>query len=88
MRNISKITVVFVVILTIVSCVSSIPISEAPPKNNATYEVSYLFEHEGCKVYRFYDRGDYVYFTNCCGNVTSFTKDSTRQRIQNKVVVE
>ena len=41
--------------------------------------VSYLFEHDGCKVYRFYDKGNYVYFTTR-GDVTSITNDSTAQR--------
>lgn len=49
-----------------------------PAENNQGYTVDYLFEHDGCKVYRFYDRGNYVYFTNCTGNVTSVTSDSTR----------
>jgi len=29
--------------------------------NNTEYEVNLLFEHDGCKVYRFYDNG-YRYF--------------------------
>jgi len=65
----------------LVSC-GSIPISEAPPANNATYNISYLFEHEGIKVYRFYDRGNYVYFTNRGGDVTSVGTDSVRVRTQ------
>lgn len=30
-------------------------------KNGA--EVQFLFEHDGIRVYRFYDAGNYVYFT-------------------------
>jgi hypothetical protein len=59
-----------------------IPIKEEAPKNNNTYNVSYLFEHDGCKVYRFLDNGNYVYFTNCKGNVTSVAKDSTKAQVQ------
>jgi len=44
--------------------------------------VDYLFEHDGCKVYRFYDRGNYVYFTNCRGEAIVKT-DSTE--IRNKI---
>ena len=65
------------------SCFTQIPISHAKPKNNDTYNVSYLFEHEGCKVYRFYDNGHYVYFTNCNGDVTSVEDDSTQTRVLN-----
>ena len=49
------------------ACGTQLPLTKAPPKNNKTYEVEYLFEHEGCKVYRFRDNFQYVYFTNCKG---------------------
>ncbi len=80
MKNLT-ICLMMVFILIIPSC-GSIPISEAPPKNNSTYNVSYLFEYEGIKVYRFYDNGRYVYFTNCNGEVTSISNDSTQIRTQ------
>ena len=48
-------------------------------ENNRTYEVSYLFEHDGVKVYRFMDMGNYVYFTTK-GDVTSIKNDSTKER--------
>lgn len=69
--------VVTMFILGLSSCVSKKPIS-IHESNNKDYGVSYLFEHDGCKVYRFVDDGNYVYFTNCTGNVTSITSDSTR----------
>ena len=53
------------------------PLSTQPPKNNVTYKVEYLFEHDGCKVYRFRDNGNYVYFTSCKGETTSVLTDST-----------
>jgi hypothetical protein len=52
------------------------PLTTTPPENNTTYKVEYLFEHEGCKIYRFYDRGNYVYFTNCNGEAIN-QSDST-----------
>lgn len=60
-------------------CFESQPLQSGPPNNNFTYTVEYLFEHEGCKVYRFYDRGNYVYFTNCNGEAIAKT-DSTEVR--------
>lgn len=54
------------------SCFTTIPLKETPADNNQTFEISYLFEHEGCKVYRFNDRGNCVYFTNCEGNVRTY----------------
>ena len=60
----------------LVSCTVQQPISAAPAQNNQDYKVEYLFEHEGCKVYRFWDRSYYVYFTNCNGEAIART-DST-----------
>ena len=47
----------------------------------SVYTVSYLFEHDGCRVYRFYDTysSSYVYFTTQ-GDVTAIPNDSTRQQ--------
>ncbi len=59
------------------------PISKTVPFNNKTYEVQYLFEHDGCKVYRFFDYGNYVYFTNCNGSVTSVVNDSVQIQVIN-----
>lgn len=59
------------------------PITKKAPDNNPSYRVEYLFEHDGCKVYRFRDMGNYVYFTNCQGDVTSIENDSVQ--IVNKI---
>lgn len=40
------------------------------PTNNSEFEVAFLFEAEGCKVYRFYDSGHYRYFTTCKGSTS------------------
>lgn len=58
--------------------ISGKPIAKSTPGNNSTYRVEYLFEHDGCKVYRFMDMGHYIYFTNCQGDVTSIENDSVR----------
>lgn len=71
------------------SCVSQIPLTKEKPVNNSTYQVEYLFKHEGCKVYRFMDMGHYIYFTNCEGDVTSIESDSVRtvNRISRKPII-
>lgn len=70
-----------------ISC-GQVPLLQTKSDNNETYTVEYLFEHDGCKVYRFMDWGNrYVYFTNCNGSVTSSTADSTQTYIQNTVRV-
>ena len=76
MKNIIKLfTFPLLTIIGFNSC-ASIPLKIGESENNSTYTVSYLFEHDGCKVYRFYDKGNYVYFTTR-GDVTSITNDST-----------
>lgn len=63
------------------SCAARRPIEKQQPGNNETYSVNYLFEHEGTKVYRFYDRGNYVYFTSPSSVVTSISRDSTAHQV-------
>lgn len=71
------IPIFFLVLLA--SCYTQKPVSAEPPRNNTTYNVEYLFEYEGCRVYRFWDRGNYIYFTNCKGEAIAKT-DSTEVR--------
>lgn len=71
-----------IALFTLCSCYSGRPLVNGPAENNHSYNVQYLFEHDGCKVYRFYDRGNYVYFTNCGGDVTAIENDSTSHRVQ------
>lgn len=87
MKNIKLILSASILVLSSCSGSKSIPISKAAAANNSSYEVEYLFEHEGCKVYRFLDAGNYVYFTNCQGTVTSIENDSTHTRIVNQIDV-
>jgi Domain of unknown function (DUF4884) len=66
-----------------IACTVQHPITQQPAENNKDYTVEYLFEHEGCKVYRFKEHTSigtyYVYFTNCNGEAISRT-DSTAVR--------
>lgn len=70
------------IIIVFASCIGQQPVTTNLSRNNKDYEVDYLFEHEGCKVYRFRDYDRYVYFTNCNGNVTAIKNDSTKARIE------
>jgi len=63
--------------LYLAACMPQRPIARIIPDNNKSYEVQYLFEHEGCKVYRFQDGTDWVYFTNCRGETIAYP-DSTK----------
>lgn len=40
----------------------------------SNYEVQKLFEHDGCKVFKFYDGGYPRYFTNCTETISSITR--------------
>ncbi len=71
-------------IISFCSCAIQQPITTGKSANNQTYTVEYLFEHDGCKVYRFYDRGNYVYFTNCKGEAIA-KNDSIEIRSTTKV---
>jgi Domain of unknown function (DUF4884) len=70
-------------LLLAAACTVQHPISKEVADNNKDYTVEYLFEHEGCKVYRFKDHNSvgtyYVYFTNCNGDAIART-DSTAVR--------
>lgn len=63
------------------SCALERSVTVGKAKNNPDYTVSYLFEHDGCRVYRFYDTwsSSYVYFTTG-GDATSIKNDSTHRR--------
>ena len=65
--------------LIISACNLNVPLRYEKPSNNDTYTIDYLFQHDGVKVYRFWDRGNYVYFTTR-GDATSIHGDSTQQR--------
>ena len=62
--------------MAVTSCVMQRSVSESQSANNPDYRVSYLFEHDGCRVYRFYDSwsGSYVYFTTQ-GDVTAIPNE-------------
>jgi len=85
MKRLFKSLPVLIISCGFFSCNHQIPISKVTPENNKTYHVDFLFEHDGCKVYRFHDYGNSVYFTNCNGDVTSIKSDSTEKRTINVI---
>lgn len=38
---------------------------------HGAFQVEFLFEKDGCKMYRFLDGGRYVYWCNCEGKVNA-----------------
>jgi hypothetical protein len=81
MAHISKpLFIAFCILFSISSCTIQMPVSKGKAANNKDYEVAFLFEHDGCKVYRFEDGGQLIYFTSCNGETTRIQSDSTGTR--------
>ena len=80
MKQVIRIFGAAAMLLLLQSCITQQPLQRAVSDNNQSYVVEYLFEHDGCKMYRFFDRGYYVYFSNCNSEITNITSDSTRVR--------
>lgn len=55
------------ILLLSTACTIKQPITVVS-SNNQDYQISYLFEYDGCKVYSFRD-GNTHYFTNCTGTI-------------------
>ena len=71
--------------LLFTGCYYGKPLKTEKTDNNFTYDVSYLFTHDGCDMYRFYDMGNYVYFTNCRGETSAVT-DSIRTNTRTAII--
>ena len=82
MKNSVIILLLGISLLLLASCTISRPLARTAADNNESYRVQYLFEHDGIKVYRFHDRGNYIYFTNCEGNTMAIKNDSTATYVQ------
>lgn len=58
-------------------------------EQKGNFQIEFLFEKDGCKVYRFQDGGHNIYWTDCRGKVEnvyqqSSGKASHEERIQNE----
>ena len=50
MKTLIRTFILFFCITGLASCYAGIPLKSGKSENNQTYEVSYLFEHDGVKV--------------------------------------
>ena len=55
--------------LSLAGCYNE-PVSKAT-SDNSSVELSVLFSHDGCNVYRFWDGGRYHYYADCRGSTVS-----------------
>jgi hypothetical protein len=69
-----KIIGLLLISITFISCVGDG--IEKSKTNNDDYEVTYLFEKDGVKMYRFYDGMHYHYFTSGGETITTQTSGS------------
>ncbi|AEI50468.1 DUF4884 domain-containing protein [Runella slithyformis] len=53
---------------------------------NRNYTLDLLFEHEGCKVYRFKDGERFVYWTDCRGKVETAYQDTNKYGSQSVMI--
>lgn len=83
-----KLLLFILVIIELVSCGRATPINTETVGNNVNLQ--FLFEKDGCKVYRFKDGviGNVVYITTCPNSQTQHYEKSgkTTVRIENTTV--
>lgn len=56
------------------------PVSKSST-NNSNISIDLLFEHDGVKVYRFFDNGHYIYYTDARGKTEWVQKEGKTSRI-------
>lgn len=88
MKKILSAGVAIFAALMFTGCYANVPLQRAPARNNDSYEVSYLFEHDGVRVYRFYDDGREVYFTSPATIVTAVQNDSAKTVVPTLILQE
>lgn len=74
------------ILIALVAILMSCQKEAQSSKTSGNYKVEFLFEVDGCKIYRFYD-GRTVYFSDCRGKIdeqhTTRTKNSnTTHRVE------
>ena len=78
MKKILAIWIVFITLGAILfgACTNE-PMSKEQLGKNDGFEVEYLFEKDGVKVYRFWDSGHYHYFTSKGETISTQTVGKT-----------
>jgi hypothetical protein len=82
----SKLLLLLLISITFVSCYGDG--IEKLKTNNDDYSVTYLFEKDGIKVYRFYDGTHYHYFTSQGETITTQQSGKTDYQENIKGVIK
>jgi hypothetical protein len=77
-----KIIGLLLISIILVSCVGNG--IEKSKTNNDDYEVTYLFEKDGVKMYRFYDGIQFHYFTSRGETITTQTSGSGKNETRHE----
>ena len=82
----NKILVFIIAALTLSGCDEDNrhPISTGYTTNG--YNIEYLFEQDGCKMYRTYSKGNWVHFMTCPRSMTSEIKNCGKNCYREDVV--
>jgi hypothetical protein len=75
MDNIRRSALIYsiLIMMFIVSCKGEAKSAE----QDGDFKIEFLFEKDGCNVYRFQDGGRAIYWANCSGNIQSNNYQST-----------
>ena len=60
-----------ILLLLAVTLLASCDKEAKETEQNGEFTIEYLFEKNGCKMYRFEDCGRYIYWCDCQGKVNS-----------------
>jgi hypothetical protein len=77
----------FKIILFIFLYGCSVEPEQVEKTSNQNIRVDFLFEKDGCRVYRFTDGGQNIYWTNCRGNISWKQGAKTKTRYQNETII-
>ena len=73
-NNRKRIIIYIIIILGIALLLTGCKKDAQSTHKEGDYDVEFLFEHDGCKVYRFTD-GRTVYFSDCRGKIEHEVKN-------------
>lgn len=77
----------FIIILFIFLYGCSVEPEQVEKTSNQNIKVDFLFEKDGCRVYRFTDGGQNIYWTNCRGNISWKQGAKNKTRYQNETII-
>lgn len=75
--SINCLSLAFASLLVMVVFLTSCAGDAKESTQDGDFKIDFLFEKDGCKVYRFKDHSRYIYWSNCSGHMQSNFYQST-----------